>query len=74
LLGGIDKRELAKDKRAVYEMVAKLPPLIEKGGYVPHVDHAIPHNVPLRNYIYFRELITKITEGRGLGKYEEVDR
>ena len=59
--GGIDKRELAKDKEAIYnEVMNKVPYLIKKGGYIPHVDHAIPPDVPLENYIYFRELMTKI--------------
>lgn len=63
-LGGIDKRELAKDKKAIYnEVMSKVPQLIEKGGYVPHVDHAIPPDVSLRNYMYYRSILTKIAYG-----------
>ena len=62
--GGIDKRELAKDKNAVYsEVRSKVPYMIERGGYIPHVDHAIPPDVPLVNYIYFRELMEKAAYG-----------
>jgi len=64
LFGGVDKRELAKDKRAVYDEACKIPPLIEKGGYIPHVDHAIPHDISLENYLYFRELMLKIAMGK----------
>jgi len=70
LFGGIDKRELAKDKRAVYNMVATLPRYIEKGGFIPHVDHAIPHDVPLENYKYFRKLMAKIACGGSIGSFE----
>mgnify|MGYP000773921438 CR=1 FL=1 len=66
--GGIDKRELAKDKRAVYDEVAsKVPYLLEKGGYIPHVDHAIPPDVPLTNYLYYRDLLTRAAYGEQLG-------
>jgi uroporphyrinogen decarboxylase len=62
--GGIDKRELAKDQKAIYrEVISKVPAMIEKGGYVPHVDHAVPFDVPLKNYLYYRELLTKIAYG-----------
>jgi len=67
MFGGIDKRELAKTKRDVYnEVVSKIPQMIEKGGFIPHVDHAIPFNIPLENYIYFRELMSKIAYGEAL--------
>lgn len=62
--GGIDKRELAKGKAEVYhEVMSKVPAMLEKGGFIPHVDHAIPPDVPLRNYIYFRELMTAVANG-----------
>lgn len=68
-LGGIDKRELAKDRKAIYnEVMSKVPQLIEKGGYIPHVDHAIPHDVPLRNYIYYREVLTAVAFGETVEK------
>ena len=63
--GGIDKRELTKDKKAVYqEVIRKVPYLIEKGGYIPHVDHAIPPDIPLENYLYFREIMTALVDGK----------
>ena len=62
--GGVDKRVLAMDKRAIYdEVMGKIPQLLEKGGYVPHIDHAIPHNTPLENYMYYRELLTRVVYG-----------
>jgi uroporphyrinogen decarboxylase len=70
LFGGVDKRELAKDRRAVYDEVAKIPALIEKGGYIPHVDHAIPHDISFANYAYFRELMARIADGSPLGPFK----
>jgi uroporphyrinogen decarboxylase len=64
LFGGIDKRELTKDRKAIYsEVMSKVPCLIEKGGYIPHIDHAIPFDVPLENYLYYRKLLTAIAYG-----------
>ena len=31
---------------------------------IPHVDHAIPPDVPLENYPYFREIMTAAAYGR----------
>ena len=69
MFGGIDKRELAKTKTDVYnEVVNKVPYLIEKGGYIPHVDHAIPFDVPLENYMYYRDLMSALANGKPLPK------
>lgn len=68
LLGGIDKRELAKTKRHIYnEVISKVPHMIEKGGYVPHVDHAVPFDVSLENYTYFRKIMGEIAYGETIG-------
>jgi len=64
MMGGVDKRELAKDRKAIYhEVMSKIPAMIEKGGFIPHVDHAIPHDVPLKNYMYYREILTRVACG-----------
>jgi len=53
MTGGIDKRVLARDHKAIdVELEAKVP-LVEKGGYIPHIDHAIPHDVPYENFLYY---------------------
>jgi uroporphyrinogen decarboxylase len=65
MMGGIDKRELAKDRQAIYrEIMCKVPYLIERGGYIPHVDHAIPPDVSLANFTYYRELLRKVILGQ----------
>jgi uroporphyrinogen-III decarboxylase len=63
LMGGIDKRELAKDRPAIRrEVEAKVPHLIEAGGCIPTLDHSVPPDVPLANYLYYWELVRKIAE------------
>ncbi|MBI2192249.1 MAG: hypothetical protein HYU36_09715 [Planctomycetes bacterium] len=65
LCGGIDKRELARDRKAIeQEVLRKLPPLLESGGYIPTVDHTVPPDVPYDNFLYYLEFKRKVAEGR----------
>lgn len=65
LMGGLDKRELAKGRGAIEaELHRKVPPLLEDGGYIPHLDHAVPPNVCFADFLYYRDLIVRIGEGR----------
>lgn len=64
LLGGIDKRELAKGRSEIYdEVMSKVPYMIDKGGYIPHVDHAVPFDVPVRNFAYYRRITAQLANG-----------
>jgi len=64
LMGGIDKRELAKDKKAIEKEVRrKILPMLKEGGYIPTVDHTVPPDVPLENFLYYLELKRKLVEG-----------
>lgn len=60
LFGGVDKRALARGYAEIDAEIRKIPPLLERGGYAPHIDHAIPYDVPLRNYLYYREKLDRI--------------
>ena len=65
LAGGIDKREIAKGPKAIEkELYAKIPPLLESGGYIPHLDHAIPPDISYQDFRYYMDLKLKLT-GRG---------
>lgn len=62
--GGLDKRALAKDKRAIEEeLYAKVPFMLERGGYMPGIDHAVPHDVSYENYLHYTAVLHKICEG-----------
>ncbi|KPK83087.1 MAG: hypothetical protein AMJ81_08555 [Phycisphaerae bacterium SM23_33] len=65
LCGGLDKREIAKGKRAIEkELYAKMPPLLEQGGYIPHIDHTVPPEVSYDDFMFYMELKLKLM-GRG---------
>jgi uroporphyrinogen decarboxylase len=63
LMGGLDKRELMKGKQEIErEILKKVPPLIQDGGYIPRPDHSIPPDVPYDNYQYFMEFLRTVCE------------
>jgi hypothetical protein len=60
MIGGLDKRELAKDIQNIdAELDAKLPYLLAQGGFIPTVDHGMPADVPFRNFLHYAERIKK---------------
>ena len=64
LSGGIDKRALARDRKAIEEEVmSKIPPLLPDGGYIPTIDHTVPPDVPYENWLYYLEVKMKAMEG-----------
>lgn len=61
MMGGLDKRVLAKDEKAIKEEVmSRVLPLIEKGGYIPMTDHGVPPDVSFNNICYFVKLLKQI--------------
>lgn len=53
LLGGFDKMALLAGKEAILAELKRLEPVVEEGGFVPHVDHRVPAGVTLENYMYY---------------------
>ena len=54
-IDGMSPRE-AIEKEVLY----KVPPLLERGGYIPGVDHAVPPDISLENFSYFVSLLRKL--------------
>jgi uroporphyrinogen decarboxylase-like protein len=60
--GGIDKRVLLAGKEAIErEVMEKVPPVWESGGFIPSVDHTVPP-CPQENFEYFLELLRGLFE------------
>ena len=53
IMGGFDKRVLARSKRSITEEVERLAPTVEEGGFIPFCDHLVPPDVPLGNYVHY---------------------
>lgn len=63
MIGGVDKREISRDRKAIEAEVYRLAPLIEEGGFIPTIDHAIPPEVSLDNFKYYLEVKRKVIWG-----------
>lgn len=56
ILGGIDKREVAKGREAIdRELELKLPKMFRYGGYIPTMDHHVPPEVSYQDFQYYLE-------------------
>jgi uroporphyrinogen decarboxylase len=63
LMGGVDKRALARGPEAIeHELLSKVPWLCAQGGYFPQVDHLVPPDVSLDNYTHYARLLRAIAE------------
>jgi len=60
LHGGVDKMALLKGPKAIEEELLRLKPLVDEGGFIPHVDHRCPADVTLENYKVYMKLKREI--------------
>ena len=56
LQGGVNKVALLKGPKGIEQELLRLKPLVEDGGFVPHVDHRCPADVTLENYKFYLKL------------------
>ncbi len=65
MIGGIDKRAIAKGPAAIdQELAQTIVPLVDQGGFIPTIDHAIPPDVSLADFEYYLAQKRKIIFGR----------
>ena len=50
IMGGINKKEIAKGGKAMQVEVDRIAPLVDMGGYIPELDHSIPPDLSWPNY------------------------
>jgi len=61
MFGGIDKRVLAAGRPAIDEFLNRIiPPMRERGGFIPTCDHGVPEEVPFDDYLYYRHRVTEL--------------
>jgi len=56
IMGGVDKLQLKKGRKAIKEYLNTLTPLVERGGYIPFCDHRCPPDVSPDDYLYYLDL------------------
>ena len=70
ILGGFDKLVLFESKEAILAEFRRLEPVLQEGGFVPHIDHRCPDGVSFEMYQYY---IREKCQFLGMGE-EEIDR
>jgi uroporphyrinogen decarboxylase len=61
LAGGIDKIEIGKGRKAIEaELRAKIPLMLESGGYLPILDHCFSPEISYDNFLYYVELKARL--------------
>ncbi len=60
LRGGIAKQPLVEGGRAIDRELERIRPLLDEGGYIPHLDHLVPPDIPYRNYCEYLEKKRKL--------------
>lgn len=60
LMGGVDKRVIARGRAAIDAELAYLAPAIASGGYIPTIDHSVPPDVSYEDFRYYLEAKGKL--------------
>lgn len=53
MMGGFDKVVLTQGREAIRKELKRLKPLVEEGGFIPHVDHRVQADVAYSDYLYY---------------------
>lgn len=69
LMGGVDKRLVAAGPDAIRPHLLELAPLIEEGGFIPHLDHAVPPDISFDNWRHYLDAKMDLLSG-DFGKLE----
>jgi uroporphyrinogen decarboxylase len=59
-MGGIDKRALALGHAAIDRELERVRPAVEKGRYIPDLDHLVPDDVSWDNYCYYAHALKRL--------------
>ncbi len=55
LRGGIAKEPLVRGGTAIDRELERIRPLLDEGGYIPHLDHLVPPDIPYAHYCEYLE-------------------
>ena len=57
MLGGIDKLEIEKGRKATDRQLDLIEPLLMESGYIPNLDHLIHPGISYDDYLYFKRAL-----------------
>ncbi len=59
LIANVDKKALAMGPEYIEKEIERVRPLMEEGGFIASVDHAVPSDVPFANYVFYIDLLKR---------------
>lgn len=64
MMGGFNKKVLFKDscKEKIDGEIEKVSYIMKKGGYIPHIDHAVSEDVTWENFKYYRKKLNYLID------------
>jgi uroporphyrinogen decarboxylase len=60
ILGGIDKIKVSQGKEAIDEELRRVPLLLKRGGYIPHIDHHVHPEISWEDFKYYRSRLNEM--------------
>jgi hypothetical protein len=69
--GGYCKMRLREGPEAIDRELLRLKPVVEDGGFIPGVDHRVPADVKLADYMYYQKRKREIYNVGGTPRYDE---
>ncbi len=60
MMGGIDKRALARGPAEIDAELERVRPAMEAGRYIPDLDHLVPSDVSYENYCYYARQLRRL--------------
>ena len=64
MIGGVDKRALIHGKDAIDKELQRIAPCVEKGGYIPWLDHGVPPDISYDNFLYYMNQLERLVSGK----------
>jgi uroporphyrinogen decarboxylase len=61
IMGGIDKRELAKGQKEIDKQIELIDEMLNYGRYIPAVDHLVHPEVSWDNFCYYNKRLKEVT-------------
>ena len=58
--GGIAKEPLVRGGAAIDREIERIKPLLDQGGFIPHLDHLVPPDISFQNYCTYLEKKRKL--------------
>jgi hypothetical protein len=59
MIGGLDKRQIARGPAAIDAQLARNRPVILDGGFIPAIDHSVSSDISFDNYRYFVDALQR---------------